>query len=193
MRQRALILTLLAFLPFSTRIALSGDGTVPEGASDELVGQMGRGLYLAAAKIMALRHGGKPHDELDAREKAALRPGFGTLVDRVRLVWGAAPLDHWGPIRVGHTVGQTFGYDIYLADPKPAAWTPDDLELVLHEVVHSQQFEDFGQSFSEFGYEYFKAWAQAGFQYSPNRLEVHARHDAHRLVDEAWKVYQRGY
>lgn len=175
MRLRALFLLFLAFWPLS----------------DELTGFMGRGLYAAGAKLMQLTHDRRSAEPLDDRVKAALRPSFGALVDRVRVIWDAIPLDRWSPVQPGGTtLGMTFGHEIYIAYPRPVEWSESDLELILHELVHTRQFEELGHSFSEFGYRYFKGWARAGFQYFPNRMEAHARDDAHRHAGEAWERYK---
>ena len=87
------------------------------GVGAEAMGQAGRGLYAAASGIMATRHANKPHRELTPREKTALRTVFGDLVDKVRITWAADPLDKWGPLHLGSTIAQTFGFSIYIAEP----------------------------------------------------------------------------
>jgi hypothetical protein len=131
----------------------------------------------------------KPHRALTTREKNALRTRFGSLVDRVVITWNAAPLDKWGPLQIGNTIAQTYGYRIYIDEPYTTNWSRDTLELVAHEMVHSLQYDRVGASLSNFGYHYFKNWALAGFSYRKNVMEQEAYNSAAAWINGLWSAY----
>lgn len=160
-----------------------------KSAAAEAAGIAGKALYPAAAGVMATRHKNKPTRPLSSREKVALRPVFGSLVERVRLTWQAAPMDEWGSIQLGSTIGQTYGLRVYLRNPDPGVWTYDTLELVTHEIIHSRQFEQGGGTLSSFGYNYFKAWALAGYSYDRHPMELEAYRVAREVLPAAWARY----
>jgi len=142
--------------------------------AEEVWGEAGRGLYISAAKFME-RDNTLPFSLLDNRQKTLLRPEFGSLVDRVRIKYGADMLDRWGSgnfqISQGSD-GQTFCNVIYI---KNAYRKGDDYQVILlgHELQHSRQCEELG-GMSNFGYHYFKQFKKAGQSYENNLLERQA-------------------
>ena len=156
----------------------------PAGVSEELWGEAGRFAYAAGAEIMAKRSPtGVP---VQANYKDALRPHFGDLVDRVTLHWGTDPLDKWAADKFSismtdvHTAAQTFGYDIYIRQHQGAESVEDELALLAHELVHTEQFARLGDSYSNFGYHYFKNYKKANQEYAGNKME----REAYELASE---------
>jgi hypothetical protein len=180
--------SLIPLLALSLFVAPSV-AAAPRGATAEAVGIAGKALYPAAAGVMATRHKNKPTRPLSHREKQALRPVFGSLVERVRLTWGADPMDEWGDIQLGNTIGQTYGLRIYLRERDPGTWSRDTLALVIHELAHSRQYEHVGGSLPSFGYHYFKNWALAGYSYHRHPMELEAERTARLALDGAWAIY----
>jgi hypothetical protein len=150
----------------------------PAGVSEELWGEGGRFAYPAAAAIMSKRSPtGEP---LSDAHKSALRPFFGAVVDKVTVHWGTPPLDKWAAdnfsvkLEDTDTEAQTFGYDIYIKYRMGEQGAEYELTGLAHELVHVQQFERYGNSFSNFGYHYFKEYKQANLQYAANDMEEEA-------------------
>ena len=156
------------------------------GLKSESVGEHGRVLYRLGAQIMADRailHGVEG-EKLPDFFIDALRDGIGeefaTTASKTNFYWGVPPLneDHidiW-PRHEG-SEAQTFGYRVYMNEPKPEPGYEYDFvttTLIIHELVHVVQFERFVHSLSNFGYEYFKDWAQAGLVYRDIDLEEEA-------------------
>lgn len=63
-------------------------------------------------------------EPLDSKLKDALRPHFGSLVDRVTLHWGTPGLDKWSANKIGINLSgtesdaQTYGHNIYLSQQR---------------------------------------------------------------------------
>ena len=153
----------------------------------EVAGESGRGIYVEAAAVMAARaqSEGVTGQPLDSELKTLLRPHFGNLVDRVRIFWGVMPLDKIGG---GNTqiswgsAGQTFGHNIYIRYDEPGTYSEGMLNLVIHEMVHSAQYEKWSSSLSNFGYHYFKAWWRVGRNYANNPHEREADSVAEQII-----------
>lgn len=149
----------------------------PTGASEEVWGEAGRLAYVSAAEIMNKRS--PTGSALPDPMKTILRPYFGGLVDRVTIHWGTPLLDEWAAARFRISVtdiesaGQTYGYDIFIR--APAGINEGNISVIAHEMVHSEQFERYEASLSNFGYHYFKKYKQAGQDYANNGLEEEAR------------------
>jgi hypothetical protein len=148
----------------------------PAGVSEELWGEGGRLAYTSAAAVMSKRSPtGEP---LSDAQKSALRPYFCALVDKVTVHWATPPLDEWAAnnfrVRLDdpETVAQTYGYDIYFK--YRSGEYDSELPTIVHELVHVQQFEKYGSSFSNFGYHYFKNYKKANLNYLNNDMEVEA-------------------
>ena len=176
-------------------IALNGE------ASEELWGESGRFAYIGAAEIMQTR---SPDGELlNEAYKAHLRPYFGGLVDRIIIHWNVSPLDVWTAsnftgleglskqlknkkleIKIGRpeTQGQTYGYHIYIRGKATDDTFRNRLLLTGHEVGHSHQFVELGESLGNFGYEYFKEFKKANQEYEKNKLEIEAEADANSVL-----------
>jgi hypothetical protein len=150
----------------------------PRGASEEGWGEAGRIAYIDAARTMRAR---SPRGErLDGIVEANLKREFGDLVDRLRIHWGVSGLDEWTAeafkisLTGTESEAQTYGYDIYVKWNKGQKDDETVAKLLVHECVHSQQFEEFGRSYSNFGYHYFKEYKRAGQSYENNKLEKEA-------------------
>jgi hypothetical protein len=159
------------------------DGISGEG----LWGEAGSVAYPRAARRMSNESpAGQP---LENREREALRPIFQDLVDRVIIHWDSRPLDEVASDETGVTIGsgetdgQAFGLDIYIRGPR-ANW-PDRnrIQLLIHEITHSEQFERLGSDLAAFGYEYFRQYYLAGQVYELNQLEQDAMNKAEREIE----------
>lgn len=140
-------------------------------------GETGATVLPLAAQIMNARN--PAGVALDAEQKRYLRPLFGSLVDRVRVVYNANLLDRWShggkETHIGgvDSSAQTYCDRIYIRAPYRARDT-DRLVLLAHELTHSQQCEQAG-SIERFGELYFQGYYQAGQSYQKNPLEKSAR------------------
>ena len=145
-------------------------------ASEETWGETGRGLYTSGASTMGEKNKNIPLKALTDYQKRLLRPEFGSLVDRVRIKYGARMLDGWtikGYKLESASAGMAFCDRIYIKAPFNEN---DDSQLILlaHELEHSRQCEKFG-GMSNFGYRYFKEYKKADLKYENNLLEIEAR------------------
>ncbi|EAZ88805.1 DUF4157 domain-containing protein [Crocosphaera chwakensis] len=164
------------------------------GLAEEAWGEAGRIAYQGAASIMSKRSPtGEP---LDASLKDALRPHFGGLVDRVTLHWGTPGLDKWSANQIGinlsgtESAAQTYGHDIYIEQQKPSSYSQGLVGLIIHEMTHSQQYENYSSSLSNFGYNYFKKYKQAGQSYENNELEKKAYQQENNLTDSVYTAFR---
>jgi Domain of unknown function (DUF4157) len=162
------------FIPMSVQIPVLQEIATPSSA--RAWGETGATVLPFAAQIMALRNPqGIP---LDATQKGYLRPLFGSLVDRVTIVYQAKLLDRWSQGEQETHIGgvnssaQTYCDRIYIR----AAHQPnktDGLILLAHEMTHSQQCQQAG-GISKFGERYFQGYFQGGQTYEQNPLEKSA-------------------
>jgi hypothetical protein len=130
-----------------------------------------------AAQIMEIRNPqGIP---LNEAQKGYLRPLFGNLVDRVRIVYNAQLLDRWSQGGKETHIGgvdssaQTYCDRVYIR----AGYRPNDtdrLVLLAHELTHAQQCDRAG-GIVRFGESYFKGYYRGGQTYQDNPLEKSAR------------------
>jgi Domain of unknown function (DUF4157) len=139
-------------------------------------GETGATVLPFAAQIMALRNPqGIP---LDAAQKGYLRPLFGDLVDRVRIVYQAQLLDRWSQdgkethIGTVNSAAQTYCDRIYIRAAHQQRKT-EGLILLAHEMTHSQQCQQAG-GIDKFGRRYFQGYFQGGQNYENNPLEKSA-------------------
>lgn len=160
------------------------------GLSEQTWAEAGRYAYSAAAVTMQTRNANRPEEALPRIEREALRKFFGGLVDRVAVQWGADPVNEWsvGGYKVflggEEAEAQTYGYNIYVRSAKENFSARDRLETLAHELVHVEQFERFGKSLSEFGYNYFREYKRAGQNYRNNKLEAEAYDRVDSISDE---------
>jgi Domain of unknown function (DUF4157) len=130
-----------------------------------------------AAQIMAIRNSSGV--SLDLAQKGYLRPLFGNLVDRVKIVYQAKLLDRWSQGGKETHIGgvdssaQTYCDRIYIR-AKYKAGDTDRLVLLAHELTHAQQCDQAG-GISQFGERYFQGYFQGGKTYQNNPLEKSAR------------------
>jgi hypothetical protein len=91
------------------------------------------------------------------------------LVNHVVVVWDsflADGLEIGGNRIIGlDASAQTYGHTIYVKSPKGDLSDAERLGTEIHELTHVQQYDRLGHSLSNFGFEYAKGWAQAGFVY----------------------------
>jgi hypothetical protein len=171
---------------------------IPGNVTDPVcsaAGEVGSQAYPAAAEEMKNRSSHLYKRALNSQEKEILRPLFGDLVDQVTLIFGARLMDQIGrgQYRIAIMAGaQTYGYDIYLKYPESytnqsQAW---HTTTVGHELVHTRQFQQRGNSYNRFGRDYFQSWCQVGFSYKNIQMEreayalegeISARAEAHRV------------
>lgn len=150
----------------------------PAGVSEELWGEGGRFAYPAAAAIMSGRR--TTGKRLSSSYRSALKPYFGNTVDNVVVHWSATPLDEWAAdnfsivLEDTDTEAQTYGYDIYVRFGSGENGAEYELSTLCHELVHVQQFEKYDQSYSNFGYHYFKEFKKANQKYEDNAMEIEA-------------------
>ena len=162
----------------------------------DLWGRAGSVAMPAAEKIMKERNSAK--EPLSERLKYALRPILGDLVDQVSIHYSAKMMDKWSA--AGHeinlsgedTVGQAYGYDVFIAypasrfDSEPA----DMISLLIHEITHVQQMRDKKNTVADFGYRYFFEYKAAGLSYTNNQLEVDASNNADKNYEAAYNRYE---
>ena len=139
-------------------------------------GTAGRVGYPAAADTMRARHAGRPVQRLSPLHKRLLKARYGGIVDNVRVVYNARTMDKWCGlgkcVQVGgvESAAQTFGDTVYVSAPE----RPIDIKqflLLAHELKHVQQQKG---RLDTFGYDYFKAYKEAGQNYENNRMEREA-------------------
>lgn len=142
----------------------------------EAWGRAGSIGYPAAAARMHLNN--PERYWLTDYQKKKLRPLYGKLVDQVAVSYGAKMMEQW--TIAGKTVqlsepsgGQTFGLRIYLSGAYKAR-DEEQIKLLAHELMHTQQYVRFGGTLGAFGYYYFKAFYLDGLDYDANRLEKEA-------------------
>lgn len=144
--------------------------------TEEVWGQAGIVAYQAAAQWMRANNGSS--QELDESQKQHLRPYFGSLVDRVAIVYNAKLIDDWlyadFQIDIGQVdaIAQTYCRRIYIESSYKSS-DPSQLTLLAHELVHSMQCEQLGGA-DKFGYYYFKEFKRANQSYENNKLEREA-------------------
>lgn len=149
-------------------------GKVPEEMSEQAWAQVGAVAYQTAARVMTSNN---PEPQpLTEVQKGYLRPFFGELVDRVRVVYNATLMEDWVAasfkINVGESNAQVYGETIYIKRSYEEE-DPELLVLLAHELVHCKQYNELG-SLGNFGYHYFKAYKHAGESYKDNQLEQEA-------------------
>lgn len=149
-------------------------GRVPQQVPENAWGNAGAVAYQTAAKLMVQQNAAP--QELDEIQKYFLRPHFGDLVDRVKVVYNAQLVDDWIAasfrIDVGHSNAQVYGNRIYIKGAYKAA-DIEQLILFSHELIHVKQYEELG-TLEKFGYQYFQEYKRANQSYKNNRLEQEA-------------------
>jgi Domain of unknown function (DUF4157) len=168
--------------PHSLQERLSSKDLVPQvqklvtPSPAQTWGKTGATFLPIAAQIMAVRNA--DGIALDQTQKNYLRPMFGSLVDRVRVVYQAQLLDRWTrdgqETHIGNvnSLAQTYCDRIYIR-PDYEPGKTDGLILLAHEMTHSQQCQQAG-GISEFGKRYFQGYVQGGQIYEQNPLEKSA-------------------
>jgi hypothetical protein len=171
-------------------------------SSSEQWGETGRSFMYAAKAKIANDNITAQQESIHPMFKEALRPKYGDLVDKVRLVYDANILttmclwQNKGCIDLSDTVAQTFGDTIYIKYSKPVPafkdsnlqvgralkWDSSHLNLIAHELKHSQQYRDAGST-GRFGYEYFKSFKEVNQSYENISKEVEAREFAAEYIN----------
>jgi hypothetical protein len=168
----------------------------------EIFGESGRAaLYVGKTKIEA-DNLTVPKESIPDMFKVALGQKYGDIVDQVKVVYGANLLNTMCVFQnricmdLGSTDAQTFGDTIYIKADKPAPeftdyyapivngaallvpnvlhWDRFFLQLLAHELKHSQQYRDAGST-GRFGYEYFKSFKESNLNYWQINKEIEAR------------------
>lgn len=144
-------------------------------AGETAFANAGAAAYVAAAAAIEETNDDLPKVEIDAQRKALLRPDFGSIVDDVRIVFnaGLVQLNILGQQIGTNPSAQTFGDRLYFEDE----YAPGDagqLEVLAHELVHTQQYRSAGSSLWEFGKRYFREYYRAGLSYDDNAMEQEA-------------------
>ncbi len=143
-------------------------------------GTAGRAAYPAAAETMRAKNAGRPAKGLSSAHKRLLKARYGGIVDDVRVVYNATTMDKWcalgNCVQAGgvESAAQTYGSIVYVT----ASERPIDINqflLLAHELKHVQQQKG---RLDTFGYDYFKAYKQAGQNYANNRMEQEAEAEA---------------
>ncbi|MBP0002084.1 MAG: DUF4157 domain-containing protein [Cyanobacteria bacterium SID2] len=149
-------------------------GEVPDRIPEAVLANLGSMAYQTLSYVMEHNH--TRAQPLNDVQKAYLRPYFGDLVDRVRVVYNAQLIDNWVGanlrIDLGHSNAQVYGYRIYINE----SYQPDDIEqiiLLAHEIVHVRQSEQLG-GLDQFGYDYFLEYKRADRIYENNIFEREA-------------------
>jgi hypothetical protein len=157
----------------SARLQIPGLNELSTPSSSQAWGNTGATVLPLAAQIMALRNpAGIP---LDLAQKSYLRPLFGSLVDRVTIVYQAKLLDRWSQgdqeTHIGgvNSSAQTYCDRIYIRASHQPRTTTQSI-LLAHEMTHSQQCQQAG-GIDKFGARYFAGYYQGGQTYEGNPLE----------------------
>ena len=135
----------------------------------------GATAYVVAEAGIREDNDDRPSVAIDDERKALLRPDFGDIVDDVLIVYGAELVEL---VILGQRIGtnadaQTFGTRLYFEGPYVAG-DADQLKLLAHELIHTQQYRDARRSSWEFGKRYFREYYRAGFSYDDNEMEKEA-------------------
>ncbi len=83
-------------------------------------------------------------------------------------------VDHVIRLEGQEKLAQSYAYKIYVASPKPVKYDDDLLELLIHHIIHIQQFEKLGGTLEAFGSRYFREYSNAGQNYRLNIMEQEA-------------------
>lgn len=174
-----------------------GDCEGDPGGADfwaKAAGKAGIPIVGDALIVMKVRNHDRDAKPLGAREREALRPIFGSIVDKVKIVWRARLLDEWRVL--GHTFhfgpdssGQTFGNTVYISHDEPKdEWSHSLMHLVIHEMTHTFQAHALG-SLRKFAEIYVRGWWSAGRSYENNWMERQARCNADAEINKAYERY----
>ena len=188
-----------SIVPINQFSSIAGD------LQGEAFAHLGATAYVAASKVIAADNLDRPLQKLDENRKNWLRPDFASLVDTVRIVYGAdliPSINVLGFDLKTSTIAQTFGDRIYVRKKyAPDTDTVNDemvnqLIQLAHELVHVRQYHNRGKSLYKFGKAYFRGYYDAGFSYAKNSMEVDAfafnrcfqeRLFSHIAVHEIWR------
>lgn len=166
-----------------TTIPVEDPNLVP--FTEEEWGKLGELAYPAGAFEISRRN--PSGSKLTDVQKDYLRPYFGSLVDRVTIHYGSVLLTELGygqkfpKLSFGDTEGQTFGRNIYISESYANSF--GQLNLIAHELVHSQQYEQRGSSLISFGRDYFEGYYSSGLVYEEIPMEQQAYLLQERFID----------
>ncbi len=186
----------LGWNPRSGDYKWDGKVQVNTPSSKDLWGRAGKVAMPVAEKTMKARN--KRKEPLTDRQKHALRPIFGNLVDQINVRYNSKMLDKWSALGYEinlssvDTEGQAYGYDVFVTYPKSrfSSKAADMLHLLIHEITHVQQMRDIKNTVADFGYRYFWEFKVAGLNYENNKLEREADANANKNYANAHKRYQ---
>jgi hypothetical protein len=150
-------------------------------ADDQIWGEFGRRAYPAAAAIQLQRYPNSRTLSTAFRSALAANKLYGDIdLSRVFVHWGARPINEWTvggktvDMLMKGTVGQTFGYDIYLIYPYMSPMDGIRVEKLVHELTHVRQYVRLRSSLENFGYYYFRDYRRANNDYYNNAMEAEA-------------------
>ena len=136
------------------------------------------------AGYLTNRYRNGPGRKLRSRDREALRPHFGNLVDRVTVHYDANINTRWSvagrTVQYGNYTAQAYGSDVYITEP----YRPESerqLALVAHEIQHSRQARragSLGKSLENYCREFYRA----DFSYEDNALEAEAYRVQRRIL-----------
>ncbi len=137
------------------RRLLFGHTTGLGGLFCEVKGEEGRALIQAAAQLTDARSPNAvplPGAYKTAVSKALKGsfPNIDTVLDNIRVSWDATltDVDIYGAWDLALVDAQTYGNNIYVRGERPdVAFNSATSELLLHEIVHTLQFERYGPAF----------------------------------------------
>jgi hypothetical protein len=176
-------LALVSVLGWLCCVGAAVDATSPGpgvGAPQPRTGMtLGSRICVANAEITATRNLQTAAQPLDATAQYYLRPWFGDLVEKVRVIWHARLNDHLelaGRVFSAGSYAQTYGYQVYIASSQGAREPESAPQLVLlaHELVHTAQYVRYGEDLARFCHAYIQGWEQARGVYKHNPLEQEA-------------------
>lgn len=143
----------------------------------------GISIYLVAKAVTGITNINVGRQGLNAKTKNIMRPLFPDLdLERIRLRPGSTLPANWFGSRLKY-IAITFGYTIYCTG-KEMQSTNKNLNVIMHELVHTDQIRRRGNSETRFATDYGKGYLTAG-NYRRNPLEEEAFDfvNLHRLYE----------
>ncbi len=159
----------------------------------ELVAETGRGLYVLAAGTMITKHAANPVHRLNRFQLRFLIPILGDWITGAEVIYNARLMDELGSyggitFKLADAEAQTYGYRIYLDGAEYQS--VKQVALLLHELIHVQQYRQHEEKLSNFGYHYFKGWAKNGYDYEKIPMEKEA-FEAENILMNFINVYEK--
>jgi len=183
--------------------ALKGNIISPDVLLDDVyIGSLTKQLYITGSDRVKKMNKANLPVLLPQELIVILAPHFPNVpLDKVRVTWNAKLLSDSGNTLIQlfnknkKYDGQTFGFDVYIASPAPKNCNlknmdADDLKAVsvlIHELVHVEQFVKYGGKLETFGDKYIRGFFDADRIYENNPLEKEAYEKA-KVVKQSLKI-----